>query len=312
MEPATGIGHFFGLRPTHLPIEMHGIELDSISGRLAQQLYQSADIKVSAYENILAEKDRYNLHISNVPFADIKPYEEKKNQTPGLDNRYSLHDFYFLKSLYATRPGGLCAFITSRYTMDKVDTEVRSKIAGTADFIGAIRLPDNSFREIANTEVVTDIVFLQKRLDDQPMSELTKSFIGISPISFPSKDGADPINIPVNNYFVEHPEMILGTPELTGTMYRGNEYTVSNAGELAPLLETAIANLPENIMSIMVDDRTKAADTFEPLSHIKPENLPRGSFIVGLDNRLYQKDIETGKIELSELYNKDNSKSGLH
>ena len=307
MEPATGIGHFFGLRPTHLPIEMHGIELDSISGRLAQQLYQSADIKVSAYENILAEKDRYNLHISNVPFADIKPYEEKKNQTPGLDNRYSLHDFYFLKSLYATRPGGLCAFITSRYTMDKVDTEVRSKIAGTADFIGAIRLPDNSFREIANTEVVTDIVFLQKRLDDQPMSELTKSFIGISPISFPSKDGADPINIPVNNYFVEHPEMILGTPELTGTMYRGNEYTVSNAGELAPLLETAIANLPENIMSIMVDDRTKAADTFEPLSHIKPENLPRGSFIVGLDNRLYQKDIETGKIELSELYNKDNS-----
>ena len=177
MEPALGIGHFFGMRPSHLPVEMHGIELDSISGRIAQHLYQSADIKINGYENLRMEKDRYNLFISNVPFADVKPYEEKKNQTPGIDNRYSLHDFYFLKSLHGTRPGGLVAFITSRYTLDKENTEVRSKIAETADFVGAIRLPNNTFRQIADTEVVTDIVFLQKRLENQPMSDLTKSFI---------------------------------------------------------------------------------------------------------------------------------------
>ena len=169
-NPGAGsrTGLFFGLRPDSLPIEMHGIELDPISGKIAQQLYQTAYIHIAAYENIKIRKDQYNLIISNVPFGDDRPYEDKRNQTPGLDNRYAIHDFYFLKSLYGLKPGGVIAFVTSRYTMDKLDTEIRSKIADQADFIGAIRLPNSSFKEIADTEVVSDIVFYRKRPDLEP------------------------------------------------------------------------------------------------------------------------------------------------
>jgi N12 class adenine-specific DNA methylase len=309
MEPALGIGHFFGMRPSHLPVEMHGIELDSISGRIAQHLYQSADIKINGYENLRMEKDRYNLFISNVPFADVKPYEEKKNQTPGIDNRYSLHDFYFLKSLHGTRSGGLVAFITSRYTLDKENSEVRSKIAESADFIGAIRLPNNTFREIADTEVVTDIVFLQKRPENQPMSDLTKSFINTAELTLQPTDGSAPVSTSINNYFVDHPEMVLGKNELAGTMYRANEYTVSLSDQdLEPLLSKAIQNLPENIMSVMVDNRTLEIESASsPLSHVDQEKLVSGAFVIGQDDRLYQKTPETGKIELSRLYNKEGS-----
>src|SRR5208283_5467304 len=182
LEPAAGVGHFFGVRPHNMAIEMHGIEMDSVSGRIAQHLYQSADIRIMPYEDVRIEENRYNLIISNVPFSDVKPYEDSKTRTPGLDGRYALHDFYFLKSLYGARPGGIVAFITSRYTMDKESTEVREKIAESADFIAAVRLPNNSFKGIANTEVVTDIVFLQKKSHEQDLSELTRKFLGTGEI----------------------------------------------------------------------------------------------------------------------------------
>jgi N12 class adenine-specific DNA methylase len=304
LEPATGIGHFFGMRPTNLPIEMHGVELDSISGRIAQQLYQSANIRLSGYEDLRMPADRYNLVISNVPFGDIKPYEEKKNQTPGLENRYSIHDFYFLKSLYGTRPGGMVAFITSRYTMDKQDSEVRSKIGEQADFVGAIRLPKNTFKEIADTEVVTDIVFLQKRPENEPMSDLTRAFIDTTEISLPCPDGTSK-ETAINKYFIDHPEMICGIQDLSGSMYAGNEYTVTlPQEELEKRLGAAVLSLPENIMSIMVDEKTDEMDisNSKALSHVDTESLPHGSFVIGQDNRLYQKDIETGQIALSPLY----------
>ncbi|NLG17614.1 MAG: hypothetical protein GX556_09825 [Fibrobacter sp.] len=304
LEPAAGTGLFFGLRPVNLPVEMHGIELDSISGRIAQQLYQSANIKVSGYEDIKMPENRYNLVISNVPFGDIKPYEESKNQTPGLDNRYSIHDFYFLKSLHGTRPGGVIAFITSRYTLDKEETEVRRKIAEKADFLGSMRLPNNSFKQIADTEVVTDIVFLQKRFPDQPMSEQTKAFIGTEEISLPSPDGQIR-KVHVNSYYSSHPGMILGTQDLSGSMYQGNEYTVSlPEEELQVRLTGAIGNLPENVMPVMIDERTRELDSAlsEPLSHIDADKIPHGTFVIGLDTRLYQKDIETNEIIHSPLY----------
>jgi len=307
LDPASGSGLFFGLRPLHLPIEMHGIELDSISGRIAQQLYQSATIKITGYEDIKMTENRYNLIISNVPFGDIKPYEESRNQTPGLDNRYSIHDFYFLKSLYGTRPGGMVAFITSRYTMDKIDTEVREKIAEIADFAGAIRLPNSSFKQIADTEVVTDIVFLQKRLPEQPMSDLTRTFISTTPLPLPSPDGTSS-DTHISSYYAVHPEMILGVQDLSGTMYHGNEYTVNlPVGDLSGRLAQAIANLPENIMSVMVDEKTKELDSSysQPLSHIDPGNIPAGTFIVGKYDRLYQKSFVTGRIELSPLYDNE-------
>ena len=252
---------------------MHGIELDSISGKIAQQLYQSAEIKISGYEDIRMPENRYNLILSNVPFGDIKPYEETKNQTPGLDNRYSIHDFYFLKSLHGVKEGGLVAFITSRYTLDKQDTDVRQKIAENADFLGAIRLPNNSFKEIADTEVVTDIVFLQKRHANQEMSELTKEFITTQSVPLPSPDG-QLIDTALNSYYVKHPEMILGTQNI-GT-YQGNQYTVNLPEEdIETRLSEAIQRLPENVMSI-VDDKTRELDSAppEPLSHIDTDKFP--------------------------------------
>ncbi|NLE01614.1 MAG: hypothetical protein GX640_17255 [Fibrobacter sp.] len=304
LEPAAGTGLFFGLRPDSLPIEMHGIELDPISGKIAQQLYQTAYIHIAAYENIKIRKDQYNLIISNVPFGDDRPYEDKRNQTPGLDNRYAIHDFYFLKSLYGLKPGGVIAFVTSRYTMDKLDTEIRSKIADQADFIGAIRLPNSSFKEIADTEVVSDIVFLQKRPDLEPMSELTRSFISTGSITLTDSDG-NRNDFAINRYFINHPEMVIGKHSLNGSMYSKNEYTVDFSGEdFESHLTSAIKRLPENIMSRIITHQTERIDNSlkAALSHIDKESLPAGSFIIGSDDLVYQKKFSSSNFELSELY----------
>ena len=292
LEPATGIGHFFGKRPHNLPIEMHGIELDPVSGRIAQQLYQSADIKITGYEDVRLQENRYNLIISNVPFGDYKPYEEKQNRTPGLDNRSSIHDFYFLKSLYGLREGGLIAFITSRYTLDKEDTAIRERIAEKADFIGAIRLPNNAFKQIANTEVVTDVVFLQKRPEDQEMSDQTKKFIHTANILIPDSNDTN-LSFSINQYFIDHPEMVIGKHDI-GSMYSGKDYTVSlSDNDLKRRIDAAISFLPENIMNVIVNEKTKHLDDSVNcvFSHIDISAIPRGSFVVGPDNRLYQKSF---------------------
>ena len=313
LEPAAGIGHFFGKRPQNLPVEMHGIELDPVSGRIAQQLYQSADIKITGYEDVKLQENRYNLIISNVPFGDYKPYEEKQNRTPGLDNKSSIHDFYFLKSLHGLREGGLIAFVTSRYTLDKLDTEIRQKIAEKADFIGAIRLPKNAFKQIADTEVVTDIVFLQKRSSDQEMSEQTRKFINTSDITIPASDGSD-LSFSINQYYVDHPEMVIGNHDI-GSMYSGKEYTVSFPdNDFKNRLDAAISFLPENIMNVIVDEKTKHLDDSvnHAFSHIDISAIPRGSFVIGQDNRLYQKSFLSGNIELSPLYqNEQNNKDTI-
>ena len=302
LEPAAGVGHFFGVRPLNTPIEMHGIEMDSISGRIAQHLYQSADIRIMPYENVRMEENRYNLIISNVPFSDVKPYEDSRTRTPGLDGRYALHDFYFLKSLYGTRPGGIIAFITSRYTMDKESKEVRERIAQGADFVGAIRLPDTTFRGIANTEVVTDIVFLQKRAQGQEPTELTRKFIGTGEIELEGTEGTRGVH--VNQYFIDNPQFVLGRPELAGTMYKANEYTViSESEDLYGEIDKVIELLPENIMSAMIENRTreleeKSAQT----ARIGADSLLNGCYVIGDDTRLYQKHPISGVIELCSLY----------
>ena len=302
LEPAAGVGHFFGVRPLNAAIEMHGIEMDSISGRIAQHLYQSADIRIMPFEDVRMEENRYNLVLSNVPFSEVKPYEDSKTRTPGLDGRYALHDFYFLKSLYGTRPGGIIAFITSRYTMDKESTEVREKIAQVADFIGAIRLPNTTFKGIANTEVVTDIVFLQKRVEGQEPTELTAKFVLSGEISLPGRSGSEKVH--VNQYFIDNPQFVLGHAELSGTMYRGNEYTVtSDYEDLYSEIDKVIQLLPENIMSVMVEKRTRELEEMgSPLPNEKGEGLLNGSYVIGIDSRLYQKHPLTGVVELSSLY----------
>ena len=302
LEPAAGVGHFFGVRPLGVPIEMHGIEMDSISGRIAQHLYQSADIRIMPYENVRMEENRYNLIISNVPFSDVRPYEDSRTRTPGLDGRYALHDFYFLKSLYGTRPGGIVAFITSRYTLDKESTEVREKIAESANIVGAIRLPNDTFKGIASTEVVTDIVFLQKRSPSQELSELTRKFLGTGEIELEGKEGARKVH--VNQYFIDNPQFVLGRAELAGTMYRANEYTVTSQSEdLYEEIDKAIQLLPENIMSVMIENRTRELEEKRPVEVGKgSECLLNGSYVIGSDTRLYQKHPITGEIELCSLY----------
>ena len=203
---------------TTWPSRCTGSRWIAYPGRIAQHLYQSADIRIMPYEDVRIEENRYNLIISNVPFSEIKPYEDRKTRTPGLDGRYALHDFYFLKSLYGTRPGGLIAFITSRYTMDKESKEVREKIAESADFVGAMRLPNNTFTSIANTEVVTDIVFLQKRPVGQEPTELTQTFLDTAEIELEGKGGKQRVHI--NEYFIDNPQFVLGRAELAGTMYK--------------------------------------------------------------------------------------------
>ncbi|MGA2614324.1 MAG: hypothetical protein ABSG38_12870, partial [Spirochaetia bacterium] len=296
LEPAAGVGHFFGVRPLGVPVEMHGIEMDSISGRIAQYLYQSADIRIMPYENARMEENRYNLIISNVPFSDVKPYEDSKTRTPGLDGRYALHDFYFLKSLYGTRPGGIVAFITSRYTLDKESKEVREKIAESADFVGAIRLPNDTFKGIANTEVVTDIVFLQKRSHEQEPSELTRKFLDTAEIELEGKDGTQRVH--VNQYFIDNPQFVLGRAELAGTMYRANEYTITSQSEdLYAEIDKAIQLLPEAIMSVMIENRTRELEETRPVAVGKgSEGLLNGSYVIGSDTRLYQKHPITGEI----------------
>ncbi|MFA5385697.1 MAG: diguanylate cyclase, partial [Eubacteriales bacterium] len=187
LEPGMGIGHFFGLRPTATKMAMSGIELDSITGRIAKQLYQNAIIKVQGYETHKMPKDYYNLIISNVPFLEEKysPTETPAAKTPGINKRYALHDFYFLKSLYGLRPGGIIAFVTSRYTMDKKDSEIRKLITNQADFLGAIRLPSSAFKKNAGTEVVTDVIFLQKRFPNGEQSSMNESFVNVGSVAFP-------------------------------------------------------------------------------------------------------------------------------
>lgn len=302
LEPAAGVGHFFGVRPVNMPIEMHGIEMDSVSGRIAQHLYQSADIRIMPYENVRMEENRYNLVISNVPFSEVKPYEDRKTKTSGLDGRYALHDFYFLKSLYGTRPGGIVAFITSRYTMDKESKEVREKIAQSADFIAAIRLPNNTFTHIANTEVVTDIVLLQKRPVGQEPSELTQTFLNTAEIELKGKQDSQSVRI--NQYFIDKPEFVLGRAELAGTMYKAGEYTVNSQSEdLYSEIDKAVELLPENIASVMIENRTRELERAQGCAPgTNEEGLLNGSYVIGSDTRLYQKHPVTGVIELTSLY----------
>ena len=161
LEPSMGVGNFFGLLPQEMNCSrLYGVELDSITGRIAQKLYPKADITVAGFETT-DRRDFFDLAVGNVPFGNYKVNDKAYNKL-----NFSIHDYFFAKTLDQVRPGGVIAFITSRYTMDKQSNEVRKYIAERADLLGAIRLPNNAFKKNAGTEVVSDIIFLQKR--DRP------------------------------------------------------------------------------------------------------------------------------------------------
>ena len=228
LEPSMGVGNFFGLLPEQMQgSKLYGVELDSITGRIAKQLYPKADITIAGFETT-DRKDFYDLAVGNVPFGQYQVDDRAYNKLG-----FSIHDYFFAKTLDQMRPGGVIAFVTSRYTMDKQSPEVRRYIAQRAELLGAIRLPNNAFRANAGTDVVSDILFLQKR--DRPI-EIDEDWIHL---------GQSENGFAINSYFAEHPEMVLGTPSSESTQYGKQDYTVNpiEGADLGTLLHEAVQNI---------------------------------------------------------------------
>ena len=228
LEPSMGVGNFFGLLPEQMQgSKLYGVELDSITGRIAKQLYPKADITIAGFETT-DRKDFYDLAVGNVPFGQYQVDDRAYNKLG-----FSIHDYFFAKTLDQVRPGGVIAFVTSRYTMDKQSPEVRRYIAQRAELLGAIRLPNNAFRANAGTDVVSDILFLQKR--DRPI-EIEPDWVHLGQ----NEDG-----FAINRYFVDHPEMILGRQTSESTQYGKQDFTVVpiEGLKLADQLHDAVKNI---------------------------------------------------------------------
>ena len=209
LEPSMGVGNFFGMLPdTMQGSRLYGVELDSITGRIAKKLYPQADITVAGFETT-DRRDFYDLAVGNVPFGQYRVNDKAYNKLG-----FSIHNYFFAKAIDQIRPGGVVAFVTSRYTMDSKDSTARKHMAERADLLGAIRLPNNAFKENAGTEVVSDIIFLQKR--DRP-ADIEPDWVQLGK----TEDG-----FAINQYFVDHPEMVLGNLELESTQY-GHDLTVA-------------------------------------------------------------------------------------
>lgn len=228
LEPAMGVGNFFGLLPESMQSSrLYGVELDGITGRIAKQLYPKADITVAGFETT-DRRDFYDLAVGNVPFGNYKVNDRDYNKLG-----FSIHDYFFAKTLDQVRSGGVIAFVTSRYTMDKQSPEVRKYIAERAELLGAIRLPNNAFKANAGTEVVSDIIFLKKR--DRPIT-IDEDWIHLGKTA----DG-----FAINSYFVDHPEMVLGTLSAESTQYGKEDLTVNPIPDkdLSELLHEAVKNI---------------------------------------------------------------------
>ena len=228
LEPSCGVGNFFGLLPENMAgSKLYGVELDSISGRIAQQLYPKANITVAGFETT-DRRDFYDLAVGNVPFGQYQVNDKAYNKLG-----FTIHNYFFAKALDQVRPGGVVAFITSRYTMDAKDSTVRRYLAQRAELLGAIRLPNNAFKANAGTEVVSDIIFLQKR--DRPL-DIAPDWTQIGQ----TEDG-----FTINQYFIDHPEMVLGKPAMENTQYGRQDYSVVpiEGKELADQLHDAIRHL---------------------------------------------------------------------
>ena len=228
LEPSMGVGNFFGLLPEQMQdSKLYGVELDSITGRIAKQLYPQANITVAGFETT-DRRDFYDLAIGNVPFGQYQVNDRAYNKLG-----FSIHNYFFAKALDQVRPGGVIAFVTSRYTMDSKDDRARKYIAERAELLGAIRLPNNAFKANAGTDVVSDILFLQKR--EQPsVAEPEWTQLG---------ENADGFSI--NNYFIHHPEMILGRQSAESTQYGKQDFTVEpiEGADLSAQLHEAVQHI---------------------------------------------------------------------
>ena len=261
LEPSMGVGNFFGMLPESMvSSQLTGVELDSISGRIARKLYPNADIKISGYENTKFADNSFDVAIGNVPFGDYSLHDKRYDKDHLL-----IHDYFFVKTLDKVRPGGIVAFVTSKGTLDKANPAARRLMAERADLLGAIRLPNTAFKANAGASVTTDILFLQKR--DTPPEQLPAW----------TETGKNADGMELNNYFLQHPEMILGTMQEVTTQYGKDTACVPDPNvELEDLLSAAVLHLGhENVFQSNTQDMPapETADVFQsntPIDELRP------------------------------------------
>ena len=282
LEPSCGVGNFFGMLPESMQgSRLYGVELDSITGRIARQLYPEANITVAGFETT-SQRDFYDLAVGNVPFGNYKVNDKAYNNLG-----FSIHNYFFAKALDQVRPGGIVAFVTSRFTMDSKDSSARKYLAQRADLLGAVRLPNNAFKANAGTEVVSDILFLQKLerpIDREP------EWVQV---------GQTPEGFTVNQYFVDHPEMILGELSAESTQYGREDVTVDpiEGADLAGQLKEATAK----IQGRYVAAERAETELDEGASHILPAdpNVKNFSYTVVDGEVYYRENSVMTPVELS-------------
>ena len=282
LEPSCGVGNFFGMLPESMQgSRLYGVELDSITGRIARQLYPEANITVAGFETT-SQRDFYDLAVGNVPFGNYKVNDKAYNNLG-----FSIHNYFFAKALDQVRPGGVVAFVTSRFTMDSKDSSARKYLAQRADLLGAVRLPNNAFKANAGTEVVSDILFLQKLerpIDREP------EWVQV---------GQTPEGFTVNQYFVDHPEMILGELSAESTQYGREDVTVDpiEGADLAGQLKEATAK----IQGRYVAAERAETELDEGASHILPAdpNVKNFSYTVVDGEVYYRENSVMTPVELS-------------
>ena len=285
LEPSMGVGNFFGMLPDSMAdSRLYGVELDSITGRIAKKLYPQADITVAGFETT-DRRDFYDLAVGNVPFGQYKVNDKAYNKLG-----FSIHNYFFAKAIDQVRPGGVVAFVTSRYTLDSKDSSARKHMAERADLLGAIRLPNNAFRANAGTDVVSDIIFLQKRdrpIDHEPdWVQLGKTEDGFA----------------INQYFVDHPEMILGVLSTESTQYGREELTVApiEGANLADQLAEAVQHIEGQYTEVEVE--TPDIADAENEKHILPADpdVKNFSYTVVDGEVFYRENSVMTQVELSD------------
>lgn len=238
LEPSCGVGNFIGMLPDSLEnCKLYGVELDSISGRITRQLYQKSTVAVQGYEDTNLPNSFFDVAVGNVPFGDFKVLDKKYDK-----HKFLIHDYFFAKTLDKVRPGGVIAFITSKGTLDKENSSVRKYIAQRADLLGAIRLPNNTFKANAGTEVTSDIIFLQKR---DSITDIEPDWVYL---------GENDEGIKMNQYFIDNPEMILGNMEMISTRFGYDSACISDGEKLEDKLERAISNIHAEVKEYELDD----------------------------------------------------------
>ena len=285
LEPSMGAGNFFGMLPTSMAdSRLYGVELDSITGRIAKKLYPQADITVAGFETT-DRRDFYDLAVGNVPFGQYRVNDKAYNKLG-----FSIHNYFFAKAIDQVRPGGIVAFVTSRYTMDSKDSTARKHMAERADLLGAIRLPNNAFRANAGTDVVSDIIFLQKR--DRP-ADIEPAWVQLGK----TEDG-----FAINQYFVDHPEMVLGELTTESTQYGREELTVApiEGANLADQLAEAVQHIEGQYTEVEVE--TPDIADAENEKHILPADpdVKNFSYTVVDGEVFYRENSVMTQVELSD------------